>query len=56
MWEVKGSKEEKSERHYTGPTMGELQKSEKGSEKGYHEREEGIEEEYSEEDQRAEWY
>ncbi len=32
--------------------MGELQKSEEGSEKGQHEREEGIAEENSEEDQR----
>ena len=37
---------------YTEPTMGELQKSKKGTEKGHHEREEGIEEENSEEDQR----
>ena len=37
--------------------MGELQKrSEKVSGKGYHERKEGIEEEISEEDQRAGWY
>ena len=36
--------------------MGELQKSEKRSKKGYHEREEGIEEENSEEDQRAGLY
>ena len=36
--------------------MGELQKSEKGSGKGYHDREEGIEEENSEEDQRAGWH
>ena len=33
--------------------MGGLLKCEKGSEKGYHEREEGIEEEKGEEDQRA---
>ena len=36
--------------------LGADQKSEKGSEKDYHEREEGIEEENSEEDQRAGWY
>ena len=36
--------------------MGELQKREKESEKGYHERKEGIDEENSEEDQRAGWY
>ena len=36
--------------------MGELQKSEKGSEKGYRVIEERIEEENSEEDQRAGWY
>ena len=45
-----GSKEEKSGRGYTEPA-GELQKSERGSEKGYHEREDVIEE-----DQRAGWY
>ena len=45
-----GSKEEKSGHGYTEPTMGRLQKSERGSKKGYHEREEGIEEENSEED------
>ena len=43
-----------SGRGYTEPTRGELQKSERGSEKGYHEEEEeGIKEENSEEDQRA---
>ena len=40
-----GSKVEKSVHGYTEPTMGQLQKSKKGSEKGYHEREEEIEEE-----------
>ena len=38
------------------PTMGELQKSTNGSEKGYHERKEGIEELDSEKDQKAGWY
>ena len=47
--------EEKSGRGYTELTMGEIQKSENGSEKGYHETVEGIEEESSEEDQRPVW-
>ena len=51
--EVKRSKDEKIGQE---PTMGELQNSGKGSEKAYHEREEVIEEENSEEDHRAGWY